>query len=64
MRILCIEGPSAVGKTTTAAALAAAEGVPPRRVPIEWLQETLVERGAYLGERVTRRVQARAAQRE
>ena len=48
----------------TAAALAAAEGVPPRRVPIEWLQETLVERGAYLGERVTRRVQARAAQHE
>jgi hypothetical protein len=38
----------------TAAALAVAEGVPPRKVPIRWLQETLVRSGVYLGERVTR----------
>jgi FAD-dependent oxidoreductase family protein len=45
----------------TAAALAAAEGVPPRRVPVRWLQEHLVDSGAYLGERVTREVRARKA---
>ena len=32
----------------TAAALAVAEGVQPRRVPIQWLQETLIEQGAVL----------------
>jgi hypothetical protein len=35
----------------TAAALAIQEGVPPRRVPVGWLQQTLVEHGAYLGPR-------------
>jgi hypothetical protein len=35
----------------TAAALAVQEGVPPRRVPVPWLQETLVEHGAFLGPR-------------
>jgi hypothetical protein len=40
----------------TAAALAVAEGVPPRKVPVPWLQETLVKNGAYLGDTVTRRV--------
>jgi len=46
----------------TAAALAVAEGVSPRRVPIRWLQETLVERGAYLGDQVTREVREQATQ--
>ena len=45
----------------TAAALAVAEGVAPRRVPITWLQETLTKNGAFLGEAVHRRIQARAA---
>jgi hypothetical protein len=35
----------------TAAALAIQEVVPPRRVPVGWLQQTLVEHGAYLGPR-------------
>jgi hypothetical protein len=35
----------------TAAALAVQEGVPPRRVPVPWLRETLVQHGAYLGPR-------------
>jgi hypothetical protein len=35
----------------TAAALAVKEGVVPRRVPVPWLQETLVAHGAYLGPR-------------
>jgi hypothetical protein len=43
----------------TAAALSVAEGVPPRRVPVRWLQETLVKDGVYLGDRVTREVRAR-----
>jgi hypothetical protein len=42
----------------TASALAVQEGVPPRRVPVGWLRETLVEHDAYLGaasrQRVTR----------
>jgi hypothetical protein len=42
----------------TAGALAVAEGVTPRRVPVRWLQETLVANGAYLGERVTREAKA------
>jgi hypothetical protein len=33
----------------TAAALATAEGLSPRRVPVDWVQEALVTRGAYLG---------------
>ena len=33
----------------TAAALALQEGVAPRKVPVPWLRQTLVERGAYLG---------------
>ncbi|MFN8636301.1 MAG: FAD-dependent oxidoreductase [Chloroflexota bacterium] len=33
----------------TAAALAIQEGVPPRRVPTDWLRQTLRERGAYVG---------------
>jgi hypothetical protein len=33
----------------TAAALAAAEGLRPRDVPVSWVQETLVKHGAYLG---------------
>ncbi|MCC6175505.1 MAG: FAD-dependent oxidoreductase [Chloroflexi bacterium] len=40
----------------TAAALSVAEGVEPRKVPVPWLQETLVKQGAYLGDRVARRV--------
>ncbi len=44
----------------TAAALAVAEGVSPRNVPVPWLQETLVKNGAYLGDSVTRRVGARS----
>jgi hypothetical protein len=38
----------------TATALALQEGVPPRRVPVPWLQQTLVEHGAYLGPRAQR----------
>jgi hypothetical protein len=34
-----------------------AEGVSPRNVPTEWLQETLVKNGAYLGDTVMKRVQ-------
>ena len=45
----------------TAAALAVAEGVEPRNVPVEWLQETLVKSGAYLGDAVNRRVSGRKA---
>ncbi|MCC6178580.1 MAG: FAD-dependent oxidoreductase [Chloroflexi bacterium] len=33
----------------TAAALALKEGVPPRRVPVRWLRETLTAHGAYVG---------------
>ncbi len=33
----------------TAAALAIKEGVPPRRVPVPWLRQTLREHGAYVG---------------
>ena len=44
----------------TAAALAVAEGVEPRNVPIPWLQETLTKQGAYLGEPVARRVHGAA----
>jgi hypothetical protein len=33
----------------TASALALQEGVPPRRVPVGWLRQTLTEHGAYLG---------------
>jgi hypothetical protein len=40
----------------TAAALSVAEGVPPRQVPTEWLQETLVKGGAYLGDTVMKKV--------
>jgi succinate dehydrogenase/fumarate reductase flavoprotein subunit len=40
----------------TAAALAVAEGVQPRNVPIGWLQETMAKQGAFLGEDVARRV--------
>ncbi len=40
----------------TAAALAVAEGVQPRKLPIPWLQETLTQRGAFLGENVARQV--------
>jgi hypothetical protein len=42
----------------TAAALAVAEGVEPRNVPVPWLQETLVKNGAYLGDTVNRRVRS------
>ncbi len=35
----------------TAAALAAAEGLSPRRVPVDWVREALTLRGAYLGPR-------------
>jgi hypothetical protein len=34
----------------TAGALATQEGVPPRRVPIGWLRDTLREHGVYLGD--------------
>jgi hypothetical protein len=47
----------------TAGALAAAEGVAPRRVPVPWLQETLVANGAYLGEKVTRAAKGRGEER-
>src|SRR5439155_14925507 len=47
----------------TAGALAVAEGVAPRRVPVPWLQETLVANGAYLGDQVTRAARRRAEQR-
>ena len=40
----------------TAAALAVAEGVEPRNVPVPWLQETLVKNGAYLGETVNQKL--------
>ena len=40
----------------TAAALAVADGVPPRRVPVRALQARLVRQGAYLGERIAKRV--------
>jgi len=40
----------------TAAALAVAEGVEPRNVPIPWLQDTLTKQGAYLGDVAARRV--------
>jgi hypothetical protein len=36
----------------TAAALAGQEGVPPRRVPVGWLRETLREHGVYLGQHI------------
>ncbi len=63
MPILCFEGPSAVGKTTTAAALAAHEGahvVPevntlfarPTDEPPEWYFERQVERWARASEAV------------
>jgi len=40
----------AMGEATgTAAALAIAEGISPRDVPVAWVQETLVKHGAYLG---------------
>lgn len=35
----------------TACALAVQEGVPPRRVPVDWLRETLADHGVYLGPR-------------
>jgi hypothetical protein len=44
----------------TAAALAVAEGVEPRNIPIPWLQDTLTKQGAYLGEDVARRVHGAA----
>jgi glycine/D-amino acid oxidase-like deaminating enzyme len=40
----------------TAAALAVRSELPPRRVPIETLQRTLLRQGAYLGERVARKL--------
>jgi len=42
----------------TAAALAVAEGVEPRNVPVAWLQETMVRQGAYLGDTVNRRIKS------
>jgi hypothetical protein len=42
----------------TAAALSVAEGVPPRAVPVPWLQATMVRQGAFLGETVARRVRS------
>ena len=40
----------------TAAALAVARGVAPRRIPVHELQARLVHQGAYLGERIARRL--------
>jgi len=40
----------------TAAAIAVADGVLPRRVPVSTLQARLVRQGAYLGERIAKRV--------
>ncbi len=40
----------------TAAALAVRSELPPRRVPVETLQRTLLRQGAYLGERVARKL--------
>lgn len=40
----------------TAAALAVRSELPPRRVPVETLQRTLLWQGAYLGERVARKL--------
>lgn len=39
----------------TAAAIATAEGLSPRRVPVDWVQEALTMRGAYLGPRHVKR---------
>ncbi len=44
----------------TAAALAVAKGISPRRVPVPELQATLVRQGAYLGERIGQRLNVRA----
>ena len=44
----------------TAAALAAVHKIPPRRVPVPALQDTLVRQGAYLGERVGQRLNVKA----
>jgi len=44
----------------TAAALAAFHNIPPRRVPVPALQDTLVRQGAYLGERVGQRLNVKA----
>ena len=44
----------------TAAALALEYRVEPRRVDVPTLQQVLVRRGAYLGERVAERTEARA----
>ncbi|MER3398915.1 MAG: FAD-dependent oxidoreductase [Chloroflexota bacterium] len=41
----------------TAAALAVHLELPPRRVPIETLQRTLLEQGVYLGERIAQKLQ-------
>lgn len=35
-----------------AAAIASKEGLPPRQVPHDWIQEALIARGAYLGTRL------------
>ena len=40
----------------TAAAIAVARGIAPRRVPIRELQTALLRAGAYLGERVAERL--------
>ncbi|MFN8636299.1 MAG: FAD-dependent oxidoreductase [Chloroflexota bacterium] len=45
----------------TAAALAVAEGVEPRNVPVPWLQETMVRQGAYLGDTVNQKIRERSA---
>ena len=42
-------GYAALPVEVAASALAIQEGVPPRRVPVNWLRETLVDHGAYLG---------------
>lgn len=47
----------------TAAALSVAGGVPPRRVSVPDLQAALVRQGAYLGDRVWRRVSSRTTTR-
>lgn len=44
----------------TAAALAAARSIPPRRVSVPELQAVLVKQGAYLGERVAQRLNVKA----
>jgi FAD dependent oxidoreductase len=45
----------------TAAAIAVSSNIPPRRVPVPELQATLVRQGAYLGERVARRLNVNAS---